>query len=174
MQELYNLFDFDGTIVESLNINYDEMKIKLKEVLCFEGELKPMFDIIMHLCYNNNVLKKKCFDIIDEYEINALLKCNGVNDNIIDIYNKSKYKIIISRNGEKVISAFFHMYHLKQPDFISCRDNCYNLKPHVDQVTIIFEKFPFMNINNIVIFGDSWHDEELSRNINCKFINITD
>jgi phosphoglycolate phosphatase-like HAD superfamily hydrolase len=78
----------------------------------------------------------------------------------------------LSRNGKKVINNLFTKYNLPLPDFISCRDNCTNLKPDLEQIEIILKKFNCLNKNNICIVGDSWHDEQLSKKIGCQFKKV--
>ena len=164
------IFDFDGTIITCLDINYIKMKNEIKEILNTSEEIKPMFDKIKELS-KNEITLKKCFDLIDIYELNAL-KHIKVNKKVIDLYFNSKYKIILSRNGFKVINKFFEINNLPKPDFISCRDNCKKLKPDIEQIEIILNKFNDLNKDNIIIVGDSWHDEELSKNYNCKFLKV--
>lgn len=164
------IFDFDGTIISKLNINYTKLKNELKHILNYDGELTPMFDKINELS-KDKFQKQKCFYLIDKYELEAL-KNIKINKEIIDIYLKSKYKIILSRNGNKVINKFFNDYQINKPHFISCRDNCTRLKPNIQQIEIIMHKFKDLNKNNITMVGDSWHDEKLAKNIGCQYLKI--
>ena len=49
------------------------------------------------------------------------------------------------------LRKFFIKNKLPLPDFICCRDNCVNLKPNLEQINIIFDKFNYLNKNNICI-----------------------
>jgi HAD superfamily hydrolase (TIGR01549 family) len=162
---MYNIFDFDGTLVH-MDIDYNKMKKELENIL--DKKIKFIYETINE---SNAEIKRKCYDLIDTYEIESLKKCK-IKEDILHLYINSKYKFVLSRNGLKPILFFFKHYRLPEPDFISCRDNCNNLKPNPEQIDIIINKFPFLNYNNIVIIGDSWHDEELSTNIHCKFIKV--
>ena len=171
MEPQYFFFDFDGTIVSTLDINYIEMKCKIQKILEYTEELSPMIDIINYVCKNDAEKRKLCFDVIDEYELNSILNCN-INQHVLDLYMNSNPKIIISRNGENPIRNFFIRNNLQCPDFISCRDNCQNLKPNKEQFDIIVNNYKFLTKDNVTIVGDSWHDELLSKNIGCKFYKI--
>ena len=164
------IFDFDGTLIETMNLDYIKLKHKLKHKLknilkC--KQITPMYEII-----NKNIYKKReCYDLIDNFEIDYLSKIK-IRKDVIKLYKNSKLKIILSRNGEKVIKKFFIYNNLPMPDFISCRDNCIRLKPELEQIQIIFDKYKCLNKNNICIIGDSWHDEQLSKKIGCQFKKV--
>lgn len=149
-----------------MDIDYINLKHKLKDILQCE-QITPMYKII-----NSHIDKKKeCYDLIDKFELDYLSKII-IRKNIINLYKNAKLKIILSRNGKKVINNFFIYNNLPQPDFISCRDNCTNLKPDLEQIEIILKKFNCLNKNNICIVGDSWHDEQLSKKIGCQFKKV--
>lgn len=160
------IFDFDGTLIETMDIDYTKLKYKLKDILQCE-QITPMYQIINSYLYK----KQECYDLIDKFEIDYLSNIK-IRKDIINLYKNSKLKIILSRNGEKVIKIFFTNNNLPLPDFISCRDNCIKLKPNSEQMQIIFDKYKFLNKNNICIVGDSWHDEELSKKIGCQFKKV--
>ena len=163
---MYFIFDFDGTIIEKMKIDYQNLKNELKQILDVDN-ITPMYAII-----NNNLEKKDiCFKVLDKYELGYLSKIK-INKDILKLYQKSNPKIILSRNGEKVIKNFFTYNNLPIPDFISSRDNCTNLKPDLEQIQIIFNTFKYLNKDNICILGDSWHDEQLSKNIDCNFKQV--
>lgn len=162
------IFDFDGTLISIMDINYIELKEKLQNILNTKNELKPMIEKIYELSINNSI-KKKCLNLIDDYEMNAINNCK-VNNKILKLYNESKYKIIISRNGFKVIDFFFKNNNINYPDIISCRDNNIKLKPDLEQLQFIYNKISDLNNTNICIVGDSWHDEKMADNANCKFL----
>ena len=164
------IFDFDGTIISQLNIDYCKLKNELKNILNYNNDVTPMFDKIIELS-NNETQKQKCFKLIDKYEDDALNKII-INQKIINMYLNSKYKIILSRNGNRVINKFFQIYNLPKPDFISCRDNCSKLKPHLCQFNTIVQKFNNLNKDNIIMVGDSWHDEILAKNFGCQFLQV--
>jgi len=163
---MYFIFDFDGTIIEKMKIDYQNLKNELKQILDVDN-ITPMYDII-----NKNLQKKDiCFKIIDKYELEYLSKIK-INKDILKLYQQSNPKIILSRNGSKIISEFLKKNNLEQPVFISCRDNCLNLKPHLEQIQIIFNTFKYLNKDNICIVGDSWHDKQISKNIGCNFKQV--
>lgn len=165
------LFDFDGTFITQLKIDYLELKNKLKDILnCGDIDLSPMIDKIYQSTNDINIITK-CFKLIDDYEENAL-KYSIINYDIIKLYSNCKYKIIISRNGLNVISKFFKENNIPYPDLICCRDNCKYLKPHIGHLKLVFTTYSDLNSNNICIIGDSWHDKELAKNINCNYLYI--
>jgi len=165
------VFDFDGTLITELKLDYVELKIKLKEILKFNGELSPMIDKIYSLSNGDFEIINNCFKLIDNYEEKALENIKIKEDNI-KLYLESKHKIIVSRNGFNVIDKFFKKNNIVYPDLICCRDNCKKLKPNIEHIQMIFNKFKELNNDNICIVGDSWHDKELSENIKCKFLQI--
>ena len=65
------IFDFDGTLISELKINYLELKNEIKKILNINTEISPMIDKINEYS-NSETIKKKCFDLIDKYEIDAL------------------------------------------------------------------------------------------------------
>lgn len=166
------LFDFDGTLITELKINYLELKNKLKELLeCdYDINLSPMVDKIYEFAKDKKTVNR-CFRIIDEFEEHSL-KYSSINNNIMQLYLDSKYKIIISRNGLNVINKFFVDNKIPYPDLICCRDNCKYLKPNIEHLYLVFDKYPNLNNNNVCIIGDSWHDKELAKNINCNYLYI--
>ena len=165
------IFDFDGTLISILKIDYEKMKQDIKEILNTDKNIKPMFDKIQELSPNEETTKR-CFELIDKYELDALDHVK-INDDVLELYLKSKYKIILSRNGRNVINTFFEKFNLHKPDFISCRDNCQSLKPNIAQIELITNKFHDLRRDNITIVGDSWHDEQLSKNYGCMFLKVT-
>lgn len=164
------IFDFDGTLIRHMKIDYIKMKEELKNILKCDN-MDSMYESI-RTHSKTDFVKKECYDLIDDYELKAL--CNvEINSKIMDMYLSSPYKIVVSRNGLIPISSFFKTRNLPLPDFISCRDNCLNLKPNLEQIDVIFQKFNNLNKDNIIIVGDSWHDSELAKNIGCEFLDVT-
>ena len=169
------LFDFDGTLISQMDINYNNMKKRIKKLLDMkENEtLTPMFEIIRDKSNTGEKLRE-CFDLIDKYECDSLKKCK-VNEDVLKLYLSSNPKIIITRNGRKVIEEFCLIYKVPYPDVLACRDNCQKLKPNLDHLSPILEKYPSFEKtcrSNIAIIGDSWHDEKLANKLNCIFIKI--
>jgi histidinol phosphatase-like enzyme len=162
------IFDFDETIISKMPINYEKMKKELQNILKCTN-MDSMYDSINKYSENESV-KKECYMLIDTYELDAINNVT-INDCIMDMYLKSSYKIIVSRNGYIPIKYFFEKNNLPLPDFISCRDNCSNLKPNPEQINIIFNKFSNLNKNNIIIIGDSWHDIELAKNVGSCYLH---
>ena len=115
-----HIFDFDGTLIETMNIDYVTLKNKLKNILECD-KITPMYKIIN--LYPNK--KQECYDLIDKFEIDYLSKIE-IRKDIMNLYKNSKLKIILSRNGEKIIKNFFIYNNLPMPDFISCREIVFN------------------------------------------------
>jgi HAD superfamily hydrolase (TIGR01549 family) len=158
------IFDFDGTLISKMPINYEKMKKELQNILKCEN-MNSMYDAI-NKNSEHELVKKECYILIDKYELDAINHIT-INNDIMDMYLNSPYKIIVSRNGYIPIKYFFEKNNLPLPDFISCRDNCSILKPNTEQIDIIFSNFNNLNKNNIIIVGDSWHDIELAKNVGC-------
>lgn len=156
------VFDFDGTLINNLDIDYTILKNDLKKILNIDTNIIPMYEIINQ--QPDKVME--CYNLIDKYELESLNNII-INKNILNLYLNSNPKIIISRNGNKVISSFFKMNNIIEPDFISSRDNCKKLKPNIEQIEIVINKFP--NLKNICIIGDSWHDKKLAENYICSY-----
>jgi histidinol phosphatase-like enzyme len=165
-----NIFDFDGTLITHMNIDYVKMKNELKLILKCDN-MDSMYESIRNHS-KTDFVKKECYDLIDKYELNALYNVE-INSKFMDMYLSSPYKIIVSRNGLIPITHFLKTRDLPLPDFISCRDNCLNLKPDTEQIDVIFQNFNNLNKDNIIIIGDSWHDSELAKNIGCEFLDVT-
>jgi HAD superfamily hydrolase (TIGR01549 family) len=161
---MYFLFDFDGTLVTTLRIDYNQ----LKSIICDKLNIisaTPMIDAI----YMHSSSPTDIFKIIDKYECDALL--NSIpRESIIELYKNTSPRIIITRNGKSVVELFFKTYKLPLPDFISCRDNCRFMKPDICHLKHAISEFPLLVPSNIVMVGDSWHDEEVARNFGCNFM----
>lgn len=161
---MYYLFDFDGTLVTPLEIDYNE----LKDIICSKLNLvsaTPMIDTV----YMHSSSPTDIFKIIDKYECDALLKSRP-RESIIDLYKTTTPRIVITRNGKSVVDLFFKIYNLPLPDFISCRDNCRFMKPNTLHLKHAISNFPALSRSNLIVVGDSWHDEELARNFQCEFM----
>jgi phosphoglycolate phosphatase-like HAD superfamily hydrolase len=162
---MYYLFDFDGTLISPLPIDY----VKLKKHLTRDGEVecsKSLMDIV----YSDKSRVEWCLKEIDDAECVAL-DFTSMNPKVLDLYLKSSPKIILSRNGRAVIDKLFNTRNLPYPDFISCRDNCRYLKPDLMQINAIYTKFPQLSPKTICIVGDSWHDEMLAKNSGCSYLH---
>jgi len=155
------IFDFDGTLVEKLPIDYDAMRNELGMFFKTTDSFCPLVDKVRSFSTSG-------FSIIDKYEVLAL-ENHIIKHDVLEMYNNEDIKIIISRNGSKVIKQFFEMNHLSQPDFIACRDNCIHLKPHIDHLEPIFV---YLGHRNVTIVGDSWHDKQLAHNAQCDYVFI--
>jgi hypothetical protein len=168
---IHNIFDFDGTLISELKIDYIDLKDKLINILkCKNMNLSPMIPKIYNLSNKNKKIINKCFKLIDKYEKDALTDSN-ININILKLYMNSKYKIIVSRNGLDVINEFFKKNNIPYPDLICCRNNCKYLKPDTNHLNLVFTTYKELKNDNICIIGDSWHDKELAKNINCSYLD---
>ena len=155
------IFDFDGTLVEKLPIDYNAMRNELGVFFTTTDSFCPLVDKVRSFSTSG-------FSIIDKYEVLSLNN-HIIKQDVLDMYINEDIKVIISRNGLKVIEQFFEMNNLPQPDFIACRDNCLNLKPHVDHLAPVFA---FLGHRNVTIVGDSWHDKQLALNAQCDYVFI--
>jgi HAD superfamily hydrolase (TIGR01549 family) len=164
----YKIFDFDGTIIDKMEIDYIKLKKELQNILQSD-HIDFMYESIKNS--KNENIKNECYRLIDTYELDALNNAK-IKKDIMDMYLNSFHKIIVSRNGSIPILSFFKNNNLTLPDFISCRDNCLNLKPHTEQIDIIFNYFNELNKDNIILIGDSWHDIELAKNIGCEYMIV--
>lgn len=171
----YVLFDFDGTLVSKMQIDYNKMKDELKKLLEINEseDLTPMFDKINQKTLNNKNLRIKCFELIDQYELHAINQCT-VNKNVLKMYLNTKHKIIITRNGKSVVEHFLTHLNIPFPEVLACRDNVNNLKPNLDHIDPIKKKYHNFgdNAKNILVVGDSWHDQELAKKIGCDFLQV--
>jgi HAD superfamily hydrolase (TIGR01549 family) len=171
----YNLyfFDFDNTLTKDpLEINYAEIRNELCKIIGKYDKFVPIIDTIYE--YDNKLLnfKRHAFDIIDKYE--KLSINNAVCDeNVVKLYVSlpKEKKVIISRNGEGCIKKFLEEHHLEYPSVICSRDNIKNLKP--DPEAYLYIKSIYNNLNelNILMIGDSVHDELFARNCNIDYKN---
>lgn len=157
------VFDFDGTLVETLLIDYDAMRRDLRaQFHVSEDPFRPLVDSIRRLGGD--------FSIVDEYEMKAVSSCVPKRD-VLEMYQVEKHHVVVSRNGKMCIDRFFELYpEYPAPDLIACRDNCVHLKPHVGHLAPVFA---FLGPDvPITVVGDSWHDEQLAKNASCGYILI--
>lgn len=167
------IFDFDGTLITPLDINYANLRIELCRVLGLRDKLIPLTDKINYFTMDNLRLRKRCYDLLDRYELEALDRSTP-NYKCIDLYINSKYKMIVSKNSLLVIKEFINKYKLPKPDYISCRDNNNELKPSIQQLNFIEQLYPelYKNKANFVYIGDSDCDKQLAINYGIEYIDI--
>jgi HAD superfamily hydrolase (TIGR01549 family) len=169
------LFDFDGTIVKNLQIDYDKIRNNLNS---FFKEFN--IDIIFRPLLNNinyciNMLKERGFDeeeikrkvfaIIDEEEIKAIENAElqpFIKELLIKLKDKNIKIIIITRNGSPVVEKLFEKFNLPSYYFIASRSNIKlkNIKPNVEHINFTVENTK-INKSNIVLIGDTFHDTEV-------------
>lgn len=158
------VYDFDGTLITPLRIDYIALKSELGRLLNV-ADVTPILDVI----YQHPSKKDECFAILDRYECETLFASRSIEE-VINMYLSSSPKIVVSRNGHAVISKFFIENRLPFPDFISCRDNCQYVKPNKYQIEHVRTFFP--SITDVCVIGDSWHDKELARNSESLFFDV--
>lgn len=170
------LFDFDGTLVKELEIDYASIRKELCALYKTENKFCGMIDTINLLSESDEDIKD-AFNIIDKYEL--LVNSINVNDNVIvflkELNNNNIPIGIISRNGKKIIDRFLKENNLVDiiNNKISCRDDAYKfLKPNELQLTLFKEKFNEYDSSKYTIIGDSIHDSNLAKNAKCNFIHV--
>lgn len=108
------LFDFDGTLVEPLKIDYSSMRKELRTLYNIENDFYPMIQTIINISKTDQDISD-AFNIIDKYEL--MIDTIKVNSNVILFLkelNKKNVPIgIISRNGKKLIDRFLNENNLK-------------------------------------------------------------
>lgn len=184
------LFDFDGTLITALQIDYVKLKNELKVILETDNEITPMVEKIREYSKINNddnndndnnkiqIKITNCFNLIDKYEIEALIH-SKINYKWLDLYLNSNKKIIVSRNGLKVIDKFFKDNNLPYPDYISCRDNSTELKPSIKQLDflkshngLIINPDLSKDKSNLTLVGDSDIDSLLAKNYGISYLDV--
>lgn len=170
----YLIFDLDGTLA-NFPIDYTKMRNKIKKLFSkyeLQSDFKPIIPEIKRLSKNiEKNIEEKAYKIIDKYEKKSVRKSTP-NIKLINLYKnyhkKNKYIFIMTRNGEAMVLDFLKKYKLPNPNLISSRNNCINLKPNEEQFNIIYEKFKDKKSKYLLI-GDSFHDEELAKRVGIKF-----
>jgi phosphoglycolate phosphatase-like HAD superfamily hydrolase len=167
------LFDFDGTLITELDINYSKLKNELAVILGVDKKITPMIEKIYEYAKNDLSAIQYCFNLINLYELRALLT-SKIKEKVMNLYLSASPKIIVSRNGFKVIDKFFRMHNLPYPDYISCRDNNTYLKPSIKQLDFVPLMFPELERNKemLTLIGDSDIDLQLANNYKISFINV--
>jgi len=170
--DLY-FFDFDNTLTKNpLEINYKKIKDLLCNIIGKYDDFIPIIDKIYQYDANVKNFKKNAFEIIDNYEVEAIYKAS-VDENIKKIYENipQNKKIIISRNGEKCIKQFLILHNLELPCVICSRDNIYQLKPNIEAFDYIKNKLGDISQLKILMIGDSIHDELFAKNCDIHYKN---
>lgn len=170
------IFDFDGTIVENLKIDYTNMKKELCNLYKIDNNFKPIIETIIDLDENkfNDAMK-----IIDKYELKSLENYKLKYDNILYYIRLLKKKYIevalLTRNGYNLINKFIEMYNcndiFNETNIVTREDSISNLKPNTEHLNKLLIKINYNN-DKIVMIGDSWHDEELCKRAKIEFIHI--
>ena len=162
-KKLY-IYDLDNTIVEKLNINYTHLRNNLKKLINNENEsFRPL--VIKMLNYKINL------EVLDKYELQSV-STSKLKKNISDTYIKNiKNKedvIILTRNSLILTETLLKFHGLPYPKKIIHRDTNINYqKPNIK----VLDTINLKQYNNIIYYGDSWHDKELFKNIKKKFYN---
>lgn len=169
------LFDFDGTIVEELNIDYSAIKAELCNLFNTKQNFSPLIDSIVNISKTEDSIRD-AFDIIDKYELKSNPVINKEVLSFIIELNFHNIKVgIITRNGRKLIDTFLDNNDLTNiiDNKISSRNDAYKfLKPNKKQFEVIRENFNVYESSNYTIIGNSYHDYELAKNCECNYIDV--
>lgn len=154
----YAILDFDDTLYH-LDIDYNKLREELKSHLDIDDPFVPLISSIKRIARHSGELEG-AFKIIDAYEMKGFE--NGyIIQGTIELFHFFKKRdigyFVMTRNGEKVVKTFFNKYGIDMPLEIASRDNIKNLKPNLEHINYILDKFK-LNKDECVIIGDSEHD----------------
>lgn len=158
MKKILYIFDLDNTLVEQLNINYHSLRNKLRVITKNENEnFKPVVKSMLK--YNINL------ELLDKYELLSVPSSNlksEISNKYIEYIQNGFYVIILTRNSLTLVNSLIEFHKIPFPSKIIHRDTNINYqKPDIK----VMDTVEFSKYDKIIYYGDSWHDEELCKNI---------
>lgn len=172
------IFDFDGTLVEPLGVNW----VKLKK------QLSALARIDFHEGLRvSNLLKKirrkkgdkglrQAYKVVENYESKAIKKARirrEIKTFIKKVSKKGKKIAIFSTNMRKTIEAILSKFNLKEFDLIVAKEDVKRYKPDPEGLNLILSKLKVPKLKALFL-GDKEVDLESGRKAKVKTILIGD
>lgn len=139
------IFDFDGTLVRSLGIDWQGMKVALCHLMQTSYLPQTTLAQLIAEASRNTKLLARVFSIIQRYELDSLPNLQW-NVPILHLIKKLKHQnkktAIFSTNMRATIESALASRHLQnQFDCLVCKEDVQRYKPHPEGLQIILKKF---------------------------------
>jgi len=166
------IFDLDGTIA-SLQINWEEVREKIRKVLKTNQSLIPLIPSIEQLAIDST-MKKRIYQTIDSEEMKTVKKLKS-DKTAVRLFKRLKeldYNLaLVTLQGRKpAIEALRRLGIYEYFDLVVSRDE---KKDREDQIGAALEK---MNVQpfQAVVVADKVKDMQVAKKMGCKSIAISD
>ena len=163
--------DMDGTLV-TLDIDWDELREKVREIIRTDHPLKPLGPSILETTEGNEELRKRAFDLVESEEVRAALgaspdpelkamlsrlKSRGIKMALVTFQSAKPATIALKRL--EVLSFF---------EFLITREYSLNRKK---QLSIAIERLR-ADPRRTVFAGDSFWDVLAGKELGCYTVVV--
>ena len=164
------IFDFDGTLA-SIPVNWDQVKVELREVLGTKEELQSVFPTIVRLMKGDPKVRDRAFAIIDEYEERALPEAfifPGSFD-LLELLSQNSKVSLVTMQGPKAVDALLRRFELKQ--FLLRRFTREDATNREEQVRLALASMRVQK-DDAIFVADRLHDLNTAKSIGVRFVMI--
>jgi len=166
------IFDLDKTIAD-LQINWTEVKEKIRKILKTNHALTPLIPSIEELVTDSE-LKKRIYKIIDKEEMKVVKKLK-VDEDIVKLFKELKrrgYKLVLATlQGHKpTIAALNKLNIFEYFDLIISRDEKKTREEQIKMALRMMRVKP----SQAIIVADKLMDMSVAKKLGCMSMAITD
>lgn len=166
------IFDLDGTIA-SLQINWAEVRKKIRKILKTNHSLIPLIPSIEQLAIDSKT-KEKIYQTIDNEEMKIVKKLKS-DKTVVRLFKRLKeldYNLaLVTLQGRiPAIEALTRLRIYEYFNLVVSRDE---KKEREDQIRAALEKMNVQPFQAIVV-ADKLKDMQVAKKIGCKSIAISD
>ncbi|MHA1264811.1 MAG: HAD family hydrolase [Candidatus Helarchaeota archaeon] len=164
------IFDLDGTLVD-LQINFRELKDKIKVLLKMEEDPTPLLDTIIEKTRANLALRQQIMDLIDDVETKSIhnLRIYPETLSVLKVLQQKEYQIaLVTLQGRKATIKILEKFF---PNFfhpIITREDSHLRSSQIEKV-IYYSNLPK---NQVLLVGDRLNDVKASKLVGIKCILI--
>jgi phosphoglycolate phosphatase-like HAD superfamily hydrolase len=158
------IFDFDGTLVKDLSINYEKLFDEFRKIMKTDN-LHPITETVARL---DKETKENVFKVWDREEL-AIVEKMEVNDEGMAIYDKypKKPRGLVTMQGKSFITQALKILNLSF-NLIVTREDSLN---RVEQLKITMKKL-LVDPANVLFVGNSENDLSAAEEANCQFLRV--
>jgi phosphoglycolate phosphatase-like HAD superfamily hydrolase len=164
------VFDLDGTLA-TIPVDWDGVRVKLKEVTGSAAEFKPVFPTIGEVIAKNPKLGKSVFAVIDEYEWAAVPSArlyDGAYQLLSRLSEKAKVTLV-TMQGHRAATRVLEMFDLKQffTGYFTREDSL----DRAEQVEIALASMKAKKPSTMFV-GDRLNDLNAAKKVGVPFVLI--
>jgi phosphoglycolate phosphatase-like HAD superfamily hydrolase len=164
------ILDVDGTLIP-LNIDFNELRERVRRLLNIDHPLKPLGESIASLPLSEE-LKNKAWEIIEEAELESIetLDPNTVRDNIYLIKGLEDQGVkiyLVTMRSRRTLAELLEKIGLSTLIDSSITRDMYPYRRKQ------LEYVKSLNPGKLLVFiGDTVYDQEASREVGVEFIRV--